>query len=1418
MKAESLNCTIQFDDLHGSAVVIALAHAPAALERGIAVLMLHSTSSIRHGHTTAQRRCGVILIIVVACLALFLALGLAFVFYANQQAISMRIHREASHGGRTAYVNQGTRGPADEAPPLALDLFNMAMSQLIYDVPETESGHYSAMRGHSLARSMYGYRPGAENFTPFNGYGRIRQPSTKVSGLDEFDMINYTRFSGDDFVRYPERESGVDRLRPGYFIAKNAPYTYPDENNCFLAAVRSSDGKVLVPSFHRPWLVGPLSGSAWKNPKNKYLMLRPHPSEHPEFRDPLPNPDGSFGDVENLEGKLQHQHDSVWIDIDAPVHSWRGRFYKPLFAFLIVDLDGRFNLNIAGNRGRGAALASSTQTSHQGLGPWEMDIDHVLGIGKSTAVLKRRYSGNGQPTARYSLDGGPRNYAPWFGNGGAFHTGINFDHFGSSPFSVPLPRYQTSPTLNSIYWNGFGDERLNHSSLYNPYFSFRTTDPSPTWEHDKYFGAEEMYSLNNKFYADTVNYAKSSLAVTAGLTDSIMSPNKRFMVTTISNDVQRPGARPWRPLEPANRYRQANADVLPTGGPINAPAPGTTVAEEASDFDSTWRSVIASTLASIDLNRKLTDYRTDPSNNPQSDANRNYESIISGSANGGGANFNRAQADRQALAKDIFDRLMGATGVRPLPSVPLPTADDEYNACRRLAQIAVNIVDLLDLDDYITPFNWNDKFNDVTNPDHLRKGWVFGTEIPRLVINEVYAGWDNEPTNLQNPKIDPTTRKPYADKPYKLQIYAELHNPLTPGGAIPFSVKTQPYYYSHSGGAPLVFKDGARTWDVYQLVVTNQTNTQKLAAIDNALGDVDNPNDPSVTTVGSLGDVNAANKGVVPISNRSAGRNPSFHLVGPKNVVNQQATLPGNDAKPLSQECPKLSIDIPLGNQPRAQMLLLRRLLCPHRAPGADNPYVTVDHVQIPTDRIYDHRQYVTLVEGGNNPAKVKYGQHHSYGRNQPYDATPVSSIRQGAPRDADDYINHSVVKHNDGAKDSFDWLVHLDRTLISPAEISCVSAWKPHELTQRFVRNGVPQQHLANWFDNEQRLFRAFSLLDVRSRNYGMPFGGRLPGRMNLNTMYDRAVLDALVDRAGENLFSAYDVDSLWNRISGSRLIGATGSNGMLSAWASARPLTEKPILPPLGANYTDGNDLHYKNQGVNDTFLPAALTNNPNPLLRLEMLSKLYNNVTTRSNTYVVWCTIGYFEVKNAGPYSASNRPILGKELGIDDGTNIRHKFFSLIDRSNLTIDTTTATADRFLQGDRAVFLSFEPTTDDLWKADPPKGPQRVRIPATALTGSGALQGTYDGTTWTITANDEILLGFGLDEEERVKVTKVVFHSPATGGDIEFTTVKPHYRGAPMQLNWRKSKLGNPGPQPGFNFKDLRYTPIIRYITKYD
>ena len=152
----------------------------------------------------------------------------------------------------------------------------------------------------------------------------------------------------------------VNGLMPG---GVNSDYTAPDQQDPLLAfAVPNPNGNggvlVPIPSLHRADLIA--ATNAMNNVAIlRQVMYRPNTIDHPNFTGSNPNPGGfnplwdgitpgqGSWDVDNQGTGVP---DSVWVDLGLPVrHTADGRAYKPLIAVLILDMDGRLNLNAHGS-------------------------------------------------------------------------------------------------------------------------------------------------------------------------------------------------------------------------------------------------------------------------------------------------------------------------------------------------------------------------------------------------------------------------------------------------------------------------------------------------------------------------------------------------------------------------------------------------------------------------------------------------------------------------------------------------------------------------------------------------------------------------------------------------------------------------------------------------------------------------------------------------------------------------------------------------------------------------------------------------------------------------------------------------------------------------------------------------------------
>ncbi len=1435
---------------------------------------------------TPETRRGVILLVVISLLTLFAIVGLSFVLYAEAEARSSQLFREAE-----------VQSLPDVDPELLLGLF---LGQFIYDVPDGEPddprGLFSALRGHSLARSKYGWNDAGGNTTPFNGTGRYHAPSAfdpfqvaPPHAKDDYYLINYTFFPSHGFLRDPERPGtrlgpSLSQRRP-FVGGFNAPYTYPDLNNMFLAAVKA-DGTVLLPSYHRPWAgFGPLldpindpNNLRWRDPGQfwlNYMTLRPRPAEMGQG---FPLPAEPTGDVKNLIG-APGGNDSIWIDLGAPVMvTPNGRKFKPLFAPLIIDLDNRINLNVYGNlRGQGL-----THVSQQGWGPWEVNPGHVLAADiklQNGSIIKewtQLLAGSLVPTqpqvgrGRYGQDQLPNSKDRLADPGTLphFYAKVNYDGTASAPFSLPgtngVPGTTCFPIYPTGYDNGSILERTNHPLLYNLFQTkLNNADdralPISNMEALLRYGDTGSPMLTSELF----RFCPQNFGDPTSPVPSTEAARRRRLVTTHSFDVDQPGVAPWlwstAPtasydlIPPKQPYDPLLPDtrLYPTGNPVAPPslptAGGPLPPYPNSEFGPDWRNSNA-LLGRVDLNRPLPEY-------PQPGPNGQIVDM---------PRFFAAQSARQLLARDLFRRLRLATTGNAVEPLPAATTLTQSNALRWLAQLAINMVDFLDNDDYMTPFDWTG----------TAKEWVVGTELPRLVVNEAFVR--RTPADALGVGSPELPKK----HPDVFDVWVELHNPfrsdpsdptLSDGGAARLVVRTP------DGKAPL--------YGVYRVTLT-RPNTQ-IRQLDNVLGNPDpgavpvimdrsNPTDTMTLATEEFLTVTPDRDLVGPSNGAVAGNHQTgYFVLGPQTAFPGTADPPSYQSKHMSYRGAPFAADFS-GKPPT---ILLQRLACPGLPPNplpgqpgytdqlVPNPYVTVDYMEdVPA---YDNNQ------APENVASV--------GRAQPY-AGDFSQrklqVSMTVPKHTFFRVNQPLPEATAASPlPSFEWLVHLDRQLVSPMELLHVSAFKPHELTHQF-KTGVPPaqlfKHTAPWFDQTARIYRVFEWLETRNRASGLeavtlfpgkpievlkqviplqttngitssgvawqirpgdvlvvsdsqgaalPYrptehvvvqavtpvsitanfllphaatcrleltttGDRIPGKININTVWDVEIFRALCDQQASNYFKAKDVDDMFVNMvkvrNGGQDVPFSGNDKPFSGMAAGYSTPPGTQVPP-----DEGIQLTFlRALGANTGLNVPRLFDPPNqqnllqthPAVRYELLTKTYNHLTTRSNVFAVWLTVGFFEVVDDAA-----RPVkLGAEIGRAENRHIRHRMFAIVDRSNLAIPVPVA----------ALRQAVEPAAE----------PQSVALNAVNGAVTVPLPEPGQSWVWNIQMGSTLRVGTGANQE-MVVVRAVNQSSPDGIPRILATFTQPHTVGEPVSI------VGNPGPQQ--QFSPRANTAVVPYFS---
>src|SRR5262249_4556149 len=156
-------------------------------------------------------------------------------------------------------------------------------------------------------------------------------------------------------------------------------------------------------------------------------------------------------------------------------------------------------------------------------------------------------------------------------------------------------------------------------------------------------------------------------------------------------------------------------------------------------------------------------------------------------------------------------------------------------------------------------------------------------------------------------------------------------------------------------------------------------------------------------------------------------------------------------------------------------------------------------------------------------------------------------------------------------------------------------------------------------------------------------------------------------------NQFSAAQVDAVWAALLAARSptadpdkLGNMPAQGDRPFWGLATGFaTAADALSPASRRGVDTTLLQPAalGSGWSGPRLLEPVDGKGNPALavpyqRYELLTKVFNNLTTRSNVFAVWLTVGFFEVTDS-----SSQPVkLGAEIGQAQGRQVRHRLFAL------------------------------------------------------------------------------------------------------------------------------------------------------------
>ena len=558
------------------------------------------------------------------------------------------------------------------------------------------------------------------------------------------------------------------------YLANNPAESYDaiDIQNMYLAGLGQ-------PSFHRDALVAH-HGDALAASRHTFSAF-----------DPMP---GDSAPALVVDSDNDGIPDAFWMDTGYPIQSnGNGRFYKPLVAYRVIDLDGRLNLNVVGNRADAEFVRTGgtpINYAGQGYGPAEISPADLLGINdyefllQGTANLPGRYGfgpdGIGGTDDEFAGNPDTTTRDFWseqklFG----YPTGMNVvgGLFASSPVDIrgrfgvqgpagPLFVDLNSPGFNNSLpqvdfvttYNGTFDSMVN-----TPYESNFAPSPFFRWntgDDDAPFAASELERVLRQADIDS-NLLDDRLY--SLISSSVTTPATRNSVTTDSFEV------PVAPHMTVTAAGLSNSLInvlrekirvelgIPAATPL-APADAALI-DNVVQFGRTTIpaatergfSLLAPEVAlglKLNINRPLGD-----------GVDNNGNGVVDEEGEINGLDLDNNMVVDFADENGTIPETARADLARHLYILTLLTCEEELDTSvmsriefvDAVAQWAINVVDFRDPDAINTPFEYDPNPWDGWNPDgvvtagetnNAGRRLVWGLERPELLITETFATHD----------------------------------------------------------------------------------------------------------------------------------------------------------------------------------------------------------------------------------------------------------------------------------------------------------------------------------------------------------------------------------------------------------------------------------------------------------------------------------------------------------------------------------------------------------------------------------------------------------------------------------------------------------------------------------------------------